>query len=130
MCYLSRASNATPGTRALHLVLERGAELISMLDLFGCCFVLLAGEAARRRAAAAVSERQRIPLACHIVGTSDDLRDHAGLLHMARARAGLCSCARTVVAARWPYGGDAEGKLSEVVRRLAFRETSKEGRDQ
>jgi hypothetical protein len=38
-----RQSFGLPGTRAPHVVLERGDELISTLDLFGNGFVLLAG---------------------------------------------------------------------------------------
>ena len=38
-----RQSFGRPGTRAPHVVLERGDELISTLDLFGNGFVLLAG---------------------------------------------------------------------------------------
>lgn len=123
-----------PGTRAPHLLVERGAERISTLDLFGRCFVLLAGEAAWRRAAAAVSERQGIPLATHIVGSSgDELRDLEGRWPAAY---GIGSNGAVLVrpdgfvAARWSDGNDAEGKLSDVVARLEFRITSKEGRDQ
>jgi hypothetical protein len=119
-----------PGTRAPHLVIERGAERISMLDLFGRCFVLLAGESAWRRAAAAVSERQGIALDCHIVGSGDDLRDPEGRWPAAY---GIESSGAVLVrpdgfvAARWPDGNDAERKLSEGVGRLMLRETTKEG---
>lgn len=65
-----------PGTRAPHLVVERNGEPISMLDLVDRGFVLLAAEAAWRRATAAVSERQGItlagglPLPCRIAGST------------------------------------------------------------
>ncbi|WP_181180933.1 FAD-dependent monooxygenase [Paracoccus sp. FO-3] len=65
-----------PGTRAPHLVVERSGEPISMLDLVDRGFVLLAAEAAWRRARAAVSERQGItlagglPLPCRIAGST------------------------------------------------------------
>jgi 2-polyprenyl-6-methoxyphenol hydroxylase-like FAD-dependent oxidoreductase len=120
-----------PGTRAPHLVVERGAERISMLDLFGRCFVLLAGDAAWRRAAAAVSERQGIALDCHIVGSGEDLRDPE---RRWPAAFGIGSSGAVLVrpdgfvAARWPDGNDAERKLSEGVGRLMLWETSEERR--
>lgn len=122
-----------PGTRAPHLAVERDGERSSTLDLFGRGFVLLAGEAAWRRAAAAVSERQGIPLACHVVGAGGDLRDPEGRWPAAY---GVGSSGAVLVrpdgfvASRWPDSGhDAEGELSEVLGRLALRETGTERRD-
>lgn len=122
--------SARPGTRAPHLMVERDEERISTLDLFGGGFVLLAGAAAWRRAAAAVSERQGIPLACHIVGAGGDLRDPEGRWPAAYG-VGLNGAVLVrpdgFVASRWPDdGNDAEGKLSEALGRLALGRTSKE----
>jgi putative polyketide hydroxylase len=118
-----------PGTRAPHLVVERGAERISMLDLFGRRFVLLAGDGTWRRAAAAVSERQAIALVCHVIGSGDDFRDPEGKWPAAY---GIESSGAVLVrpdgfvAARWSDGKDAEGKLSDVIRRLPLGDTSKQ----
>lgn len=119
-----------PGTRAPHLVVERDGEPISMLDLFGRGFVLLAGEAAWCRTAAAVSERQGIPLTCHIVGTGGDLRDPEGRWPAAYG-VGLSGAVLIrpdgFVASRWlDNGNEAEGSLSEALGRLALGRTSKE----
>ena len=119
-----------PGTRAPHLVVERDGGRISMLDLFGSGFVLLAGDAAWRQAAAAVSERQGIRLACHIVDTGGDLRDPEGRWPAAYG-VGLSGAVLIrpdgFVASRWPdNGNDAEGKLREALGRLALGRTRKE----
>ena len=119
-----------PGTRAPHLLVERDEERISMLDLFGRGFVLLAGEAEWRRAAAAVSERQGVPLGCHIVGAGGDVRDPEGRWPSAY---GVGSSAAVLVrpdgfvASRWPDRSDAEGKLSKVLGRLALNGNTDEG---
>ncbi|HEU4484118.1 MAG TPA: hypothetical protein VFR96_01415, partial [Povalibacter sp.] len=121
-----------PGRRAPHRVVERGTERISMLDLFGRNFVLLAAEAAWRQAAAAVSERQGIALDCHIVGSDGDLCDVEGRLPAAY---GIGSSGAVLVrpdgfvAARWSDGNDAQAKLNEAVERLALGKASKKGRD-
>ena len=94
-------------------------------------FVLLAGQAAWRRAAAAVSERQGIPLVCHVVGAGDDVRDPVGRWPTAcGVGPGGAVLIRPggFVASRWPdSGNDAEGKLSEVLGRLALSGASKKG---
>jgi hypothetical protein len=122
-----------PGTRAPHLLVERNGERISTLDLFGYGFVLLAAAAAWRRAAAATSERQAIPLACHVVGAGGDVHDPEGRWPAAY---GIESSGAVLVrpdgfvTSRWPdSGNDAEGKLSEVLGRLALSGSSKAGRD-
>lgn len=120
-----------PGTRAPHLAVERDGHRISTHDLFGRGFVLLAGEAAWRRAAETVSERQGIPLACHIVGAGGDLSDPDGRWPAALGvgpTGAVLVRPDGFVASRWPDGGnDAERKLDEVLGRLALRGTGKEG---
>ena len=65
-----RKSFARPGTRASHIVLRRGSETISSLDLYRGSFVLLAGHdgqgwmAAARRA----SENTSVDITGHVVG--------------------------------------------------------------
>ena len=121
-----------PGTRAPHLVVGRGTERISMLDLFGRNFVLLAAEAAWRQAAAAVSERQGIALDCHLVGRGNEVSDPEGRWPAAY---GIGSGGAVLVrpdgfvASRWSDGNDAQAKLNEAVERLALGKASKKGRN-
>jgi 2-polyprenyl-6-methoxyphenol hydroxylase-like FAD-dependent oxidoreductase len=68
-----RESKGRPGSRAPHVFLDRGGARLSVLDLFGRNFVLLAGaegdvwRAAARRAA----ELLRLPLDAHQVGSAE-----------------------------------------------------------
>lgn len=61
-----------PGTRAPHVVLKRGQERISTLDLFGGDFVLLAGKEGEAwcSAAATVVKQTGIDLEIHQIGNS------------------------------------------------------------
>ena len=76
-----RQSFGRPGTRAPHVVLERGDELISTLDLFGNGFVLLAGPdgGGWPEAARAASETAGVEVTAFVVeraGGSGQLVDH------------------------------------------------------
>ena len=78
-----RQSFGRPGTRAPHVVLERGDEIISTLDLFGSGFVLLAGPdgGGWLEAARAASEAAGIEVTALLVeraGGSGALVDHPG----------------------------------------------------
>jgi 2-polyprenyl-6-methoxyphenol hydroxylase-like FAD-dependent oxidoreductase len=61
-----------PGTRAPHVVLKRGQEQLSTLDLFGGDFVLLTGKEGESwcRAATTVAEQMGIDLEIHQIGNS------------------------------------------------------------
>lgn len=122
-----------PGTRAPHLVIERDGERVSMLDLFGRGFVLLAGEPAWCRASAAVSERRGIPLACHVVDAGGGLRDVEGRWSTAYgvgASGAVLVRPDGFVAARWPdRRDDAEEELSAVLGRLAVNGVAEERRN-
>ena len=67
-----------PGTRAPHVVIERGGERVSTLDLYGRRFVLLTGPdgGAWATAAQTVAEDLGVPLGFHRIGA--DLVDVAG----------------------------------------------------
>jgi len=76
-----RQSFGRPGTRAPHVVLQRGDEVISTLDLFGDGFVLLTGPdgGAWLEAARAAGEHAGVGLTAHLVGRaggSGALLDH------------------------------------------------------
>lgn len=60
-----------PGTRAPHVVLQRGQERISTLDLFGGDFVLLVGEQGESwsKAATSVLKHSNIDLEVHHIGS-------------------------------------------------------------
>ena len=75
--------SAVPGTRAPHVVLERGDEIISTLDLFGNGFVLLAAPdgGAWLEAASAASEAAGVDVTALLVeraGGPGALVDHPG----------------------------------------------------
>ena len=75
-----RESKARPGTRAPHLFLERSAEPISTLDLFGRNFVLLAGPEGKAWCEASEAARAtppRVPLIAYRIGV-DGLTDPQG----------------------------------------------------
>ncbi len=63
-----------PGHRAPHVLLERGGERCSTLDLFGPGFTVLAGPAGRHWVDAAAGARERIgiPVAAHAIGADGD----------------------------------------------------------
>ena len=69
--------NARPGSRAPHCWLRRGAERISILDLFGRAFVLLVPEGARAWIAAA-AERDGDGFRCVRIGPRGDYDDEDG----------------------------------------------------
>ncbi|ALG09906.1 FAD-dependent monooxygenase [Kibdelosporangium phytohabitans] len=68
--------SARPGTRAPHLVVERSGERISIVDLFGRSFVVLAGEAVvgRERVASYVSARTGVEVDWYRVAEDGDIR--------------------------------------------------------
>ncbi len=76
--------SARPGGRAPHVLLTRGDQQISTVDLFGPHFVLLTGAdgAAWRRAAQAIGPMVP-PLQAHTIGTGGDLGDPDGNWHAA-----------------------------------------------
>ncbi|MGA9885773.1 MAG: FAD-dependent monooxygenase [Candidatus Acidiferrales bacterium] len=67
-----RESKAMPGTRAPHLYLEKGAERISTLDLFGGNFVLLTGSEGKAwsECARAAAKQSSIDLDIYSVGSA------------------------------------------------------------
>lgn len=67
-----RESKGLPGTRAPHIWLQKGAERISTLDLFGRNFVLLTGPQATAwsECASAAAGRSRVPLDIYAIGKS------------------------------------------------------------
>ncbi len=69
--------SARPGSRAPHVWLERNGERISTIDLFGTCFVLLAGAngAAWLDAASRLASPARPELVAHTIGGSGALAD-------------------------------------------------------
>src|ERR1700761_3458993 len=76
--------SARPGSRAPHIPIKRGNEQVSMLDLFGAHFTLLAGRdgAAWLRAAAAVAPSWP-PLVAHVIGANGEVSDPDGNWHAA-----------------------------------------------
>jgi putative polyketide hydroxylase len=76
--------SARPGGRAPHVWIKRGNEQISILDLFGVHFTLLAGAdgAAWARAADAVAPSWP-PLIAHVIGTDSEVSDPDGNWHAA-----------------------------------------------
>ncbi|MEU7171980.1 FAD-dependent monooxygenase [Micromonospora tulbaghiae] len=67
---------ARPGSRAPHVELVRDGRRLSVLDLFGRHFVLLAGAAADwARAAGAHAADRKVPLATYLVGPGRELQD-------------------------------------------------------
>jgi 2-polyprenyl-6-methoxyphenol hydroxylase-like FAD-dependent oxidoreductase len=72
--------SARPGERAPHVWLERDGRQVSVLDLVGFKFALLAGErgAPWRDAACTLSDAHGIPLAAYTVGRHADIRDPSG----------------------------------------------------
>jgi 2-polyprenyl-6-methoxyphenol hydroxylase-like FAD-dependent oxidoreductase len=75
-----RESHALPGTRAPHIYLQKGAERISTLDLFGGNFALLTGPEARAWSeyASAAAGQLRVPLDIHMIGKSGGWLDAGG----------------------------------------------------
>jgi 2-polyprenyl-6-methoxyphenol hydroxylase-like FAD-dependent oxidoreductase len=75
-----RESKGLPGTRAPHIWLQKGAERISTLDLFGRDFVLLTGLEAHvwSDCAAAAAGDLRVPLDVHAIGKSGGWLDSNG----------------------------------------------------
>jgi hypothetical protein len=65
-----------PGTRAPHVVLHRGDELLSTRDLFFAGFVLLTEDPAWADAGQQVAAELGVPLAVHRIGA--DLTDEDG----------------------------------------------------
>jgi 2-polyprenyl-6-methoxyphenol hydroxylase-like FAD-dependent oxidoreductase len=126
------ALSGRPGTRAPHVTVERNRKRISILDLFGRDFVLLAGEAHWCRAATAVGERRGLPLTCHVVGPGDDVREPEGRWPAAYGigtRGAVLVRPDGFVASRWPDdGNDAESTLNEALERLALGKTGKDRR--
>lgn len=74
-----RESRAMPGTRAPHLYLDKGAERISTLDLFGRHFILLTGSDGKAwsECAAAAARQSGVELEIYSVGHAD-LKDPSG----------------------------------------------------
>ncbi len=75
-----RESKGLPGTRAPHIYLQKGAQRISTLDLFGGNFVLLTGPEANAwsECAAAAARELRIPLDVHAIGKLSGWLDSNG----------------------------------------------------
>jgi hypothetical protein len=73
-----RRPTARPGSRAPHVVLERGERLVSTIDLFGAGFVLLAAGPSEdwTEAAQAVAARLGVSLLAYRIGR--ELRDPEG----------------------------------------------------
>jgi len=71
-----RESRGRPGSRAPHVLLERGGTRVSSLDLFGRSFVLLAAPAgeAWRQASRAAADALGVPLDAYVVD-GRELRD-------------------------------------------------------
>lgn len=67
----------SPGTRAAHVVLARGSEQLSTVDLFGRHFVLFTGPAgeAWQKAAQSVAQRLDLPLDIYGIGEQRDFAD-------------------------------------------------------
>lgn len=76
-----------PGTRAPHVVLTRGGERLSTLDLYGRSFVLLTGPDGTgwAHAAAVAGATTGIDIRVHVIG--DELADEAGAFLTAHALA-------------------------------------------
>ncbi len=74
-----RESKAMPGTRAPHFYLEKDAERISTLDIFGRCLVLLTGSQGKTwsECASAAARQSRIDLDIYSVGGAS-LKDPSG----------------------------------------------------
>jgi 2-polyprenyl-6-methoxyphenol hydroxylase-like FAD-dependent oxidoreductase len=74
-----RDSHGMPGTRAPHVYLQKGAEQISALDLFGRNFVLLTGAKGNAwpECAGAAANRSRVDLDIYSVGGAG-LQDSSG----------------------------------------------------
>jgi putative polyketide hydroxylase len=72
-----RAPSARPGSRAPQLIVERGGQRASTIDLFAGQWVLFAGAAGRTwcEAAHRLSEGARFPLQCFRSGPDGDVRD-------------------------------------------------------
>jgi 2-polyprenyl-6-methoxyphenol hydroxylase-like FAD-dependent oxidoreductase len=72
-----RESKGRPGSRAPHVFLDRAGERLSTLDLFGRCFVLVAGPDAGAVPAAALAAARELglELEAHRVAPGGDLTD-------------------------------------------------------
>jgi hypothetical protein len=75
-----RESKGRPGTRAPHISLRRGGELISTLDLFGRTFVFLAGADASKwcESAGAAAKQAKIDMDVYRVDGAHGLSDPSG----------------------------------------------------
>ena len=75
-----RAAKGRPGTRALHIELEREGKPFSSIDLYGRRFVLLAGPEGEAwvKAAKAAAQSAKVPLDAHVLKRAGTLADPAG----------------------------------------------------
>lgn len=113
-----------PGTRAPHAWVERQGQRVSILDLFGHSFVLLAGHdgAAWREAACKAAACQNIDLVAYSVGPEGDLRDpesHWQMKAGISARGALLVRPDGFVAWRTSeQSGDLQQELEQVLKRV------------
>jgi 2-polyprenyl-6-methoxyphenol hydroxylase-like FAD-dependent oxidoreductase len=80
-----RVAQGRPGTRGPHVVLERGGKEMSILDLYGSRFVLVAGPGgeAWANAAKAAAKSVNVPLDAYHLGGTGKLTDPKGTFHTA-----------------------------------------------
>ena len=124
--------SARPGTRAPHLVVTHASEEISLLDLFGRDFVLLAGTEGQGwcEAADAVAAQLGVAVTPYRVGGDGGLGDGADRFEtlyrdrpggsLARAPRRVCGLARVCV--RQPCRSGAHGGAVTDSRPLDLRE--------
>jgi hypothetical protein len=126
-----RVQPARPGDRAPHLILEQGGAIISLLDLFGQKFVLLAGSKGEpwlKVGTAAAASRQ-LPLGAYRIGPDSDLIDVDGSF---QERYGLDAAGAVLVRPdgyiAWrsqPGDTPSHDSMSEVFGRLAGHHETK-----
>ena len=122
-----RTPSGRPGTRAPHLPVERDGKAISIHDVFGRGFVLLAGSGGQAwcQAAAEVAAPTGIPLDAYRVGVDGDLIDRDGRFAetFGTGPAGAVVVRPDgVIAWRAPHPvSEQRGTLQDVLTRLLFR---------
>jgi 2-polyprenyl-6-methoxyphenol hydroxylase-like FAD-dependent oxidoreductase len=120
-----------PGTRAPHLVIERGGKTLSTQDLFGRDFVLLTDGGDWRAAAEFLRRDRGIPLTCHAFVPSGDLVDSEGRWPRAfGVGAGGAVLVRPDGFVAWRMPGaaaDAEGRLIEALGEIGMRADRRDG---
>jgi 2-polyprenyl-6-methoxyphenol hydroxylase-like FAD-dependent oxidoreductase len=122
-----RGPGGRPGTRAPHLVVESDGAPVSVLDLFGSGFVLLAGPGGRAwcDAAAQVAGDLDVPLTAHRVAVDGPLVDRderfPGAYGIGNDGAVLVRPDGVVAWRSTTAATDARATLDGVLRRLLFR---------